>query len=376
MPDINNVPALSTSRNPRGAVRLNGAVVTGWESWDVDNNAFRAADAFSVVFALHGLPAAFGPPWFGVQKEIDCEIFANEAPDDPDNYKPVLADRLIYGQVDDLEYDAVAGTITLRGRDLTARMIDDKVSVGNLNQTSSQIATQIAANHGLTPVVTATKTKIGTVYNQNASSLKQDRSEWDILSELATFEHFDVFVTGTELHFQPKPKDSGDRYAILWQSPTIDFASPIVNATVLHFERSLTIAKGVSVTVKSWNAKAKKTFSASYPKSAPATRVGQSGASSPLKYLFTEQNQTQDWCQQQAMAHYREITAHMVKIVAEMPGDSQLDCTKIVQVRGTGTAWDQNYFPDSVKRSMSDGDGYRMALTGKNISADVEAAAQ
>jgi hypothetical protein len=66
----------------------------------------------------------------------------------------------------------------------------------------------------------------------------------------------------------------------------------------------------------------------------------------------------------------------MVKIVAEMPGDSQLDCTKIVQVRGTGTAWDQNYFPDSVKRSMSDGDGYRMALTGKNISADVEAAAQ
>jgi hypothetical protein len=237
MPDINNVPALSTSRNPRGAVRLNGAVVTGWESWDVDNNAFRAADAFSVVFALHGLPAAFGPPWFGVQKEIDCEIFANEAPDDPDNYKPVLADRLIYGQVDDLEYDAVAGTITLRGRDLTARMIDDKVSVGNLNQTSSQIATQIAANHGLTPVVTATKTKIGTVYNQNASSLKQDRSEWDILSELATFEHFDVFVTGTELHFQPKPKDSGDRYAILWQSPTIDFASPIVNATVLHFGR-------------------------------------------------------------------------------------------------------------------------------------------
>jgi phage protein D len=376
MPDINNVPALSASRNPRGAVRLNGAVVTGWESWDVDNNAFRAADTFSVVFALHGLPAAFGPPWFGVQKEIDCEIFANEAPDDPDNYKPVLADRLIYGQVDDMTYDPVATTITLTGRDLTARFIDNKVNVNNLNQTSSHIATQFASNHGLSPVVTATTTKIGTVYNQNASSLKQDRSEWDILSELATFEDFDVFVIGQELHFQPKPKDSGDRYAILWQPPTTDFASPNANTTVLHFERSLTIAKGVSVTVKSWNANAKKTFTASYPKSAPPAKVGASGSTDPLKYLFTTPGKTQDWCQQTAMQKFKEITAHMVKLSADLPGDAQLDCTKIVQVRGTGTAWDQNYFPDSVKRSMSDGDGYRMALTGNNISADVEAAAQ
>jgi phage protein D len=284
---------------------------------------------------------------------------------------------LIYGQVDDLDYDPVMKTMTLHGRDLTARMIDTKVSVNNLNQTSSQIAAQFAANHGLTPVITATTTKIGTVYNQNASNLKQERAEWDILCELATFENFDVFVTGQELHFQPKPTDTGARYALVWTPPETDaHGYPIGNFTGIQFNRSMTIAKGVTVTVKSWNAKDKKTYSASYPKAATTTKAGQSGAATPLSYLFTKPGLTQDQCQKWAMQQYQQITQHMVKMTADLPGDDLLTCSNIVQVRGTGSAWDQDYYPDSVKRSLSVGEGYRMTVSAKNISQDQEAAAQ
>jgi prophage tail gpP-like protein len=76
MPDINATPT-ATSRQPRGAIKLNGKIVTGWESWEVDNNAYRAADTFSVVFAVGELPPAYGPVWFATQKEIDCQIYAS-----------------------------------------------------------------------------------------------------------------------------------------------------------------------------------------------------------------------------------------------------------------------------------------------------------
>jgi hypothetical protein len=65
----------------------------------------------------------------------------------------------------------------------------------------------------------------------------------------------------------------------------------------------------------------------------------------------------------------------MVGLHAEMPGDNLLTGNRSVAVRGTGTALDQDFFPDSVRRSMSFQEGYRMSLSAKNISADVEAAA-
>lgn len=372
MRDLNALPALPGVRHPRAAVRLNGAIVTGWESWQVDNNAYRAADTFSVTFAVGALPTGYKLDWFGAQDAIECEILANVDPADPENYQPVLADRLILGPVDDVDYSPMSGTITISGRDYTSWFIDTKTNEGYLNKTASQIATILAARKGLTPVVTATKTLAGVYYNKNHISLTQERSEWDILCELAQFEDFDVFVTGKELHFQPKPDDTGERYVIEWTPPTDDLASPIANVTDLDLSRSLTIAKGVVVTVTSWNAKQKKKFTAVWPRANRATKPGQSGAASPIQYTKNKPGLTQDQCQQLAQKLYRQITQHMMKLSADLPGDGLLTCNNIVQVRGTGSAWDQDYYPDSVKRSMSVDEGYRMTVNAKNISAHLE----
>jgi uncharacterized protein (AIM24 family) len=39
----------------------------------------------------------------------------------------------------------------------------------------------------------------------------------------------------------------------------------------------------------------------------------------------------------------------MVRLSATLPGDMLLDCSMLVEVRGTGTAWDQTYYPDALR---------------------------
>ncbi len=357
---------LPAARAPRGAVRLNGVIVTGWESWEVGNNAFRAADSFAVSFAVAELPMGLGPDWFGAQAAITVEIFASAGPLDAANYQPSPADRLILGQVDDIDFEPLRGSLVLTGRDLTAQLIDTKVSSGYLNQTSSQIATVLAENHGLTPVITGTTTPIGTFYSQNHISLTQQRSEWDILTELAEFENFDAFVAGDELHFEPLPDPAtAGRYVIDWRSGGGAGAAPAANVSALRFERSLTLARGVSVTVQSWHARQGKRFVAIWPDPDGDTPAGQTP---PLAYSFTAPGLTQDQCQRIARARYQDITRHMVRLNAEMPGDDVLDCRMTVAVQGTDTPWDQDYFPEVVRRTMSAEGGYRMILSAKNIS--------
>jgi len=378
MPDLNTLAmmgfggagATPTVRSPRGAVRLNGILIDGWESWEVENNAFRAADSFAVRFAAARLPPGFGPDWFGAQTAIRAEIFATADASansgGPAGYEPTLADRLILGQVDDIAFDPMRGTVTLTGRDLTARLIDTRVSTGYLNQTSSLVAAVLAGRHDLTPVITETATPIGTFYSQNHISLTQERSEWDILTELAGFENFDAFVLGDELHFEPRPDPgSARRYVIDWQQRDAISSAPAANVAALRLERSLTLARGVTVTVTSWHARQGKRFTATWPTSADAPAP----ATSPLAYSFIAPGLTQDQCQRIAQARYEDIARHMVRLSAEMPGDDLLDCRMIVSVQGTETPWDQSYFPDSVRRTMSADGGYRMTLSAKNISA-------
>ncbi len=350
-------------RRPRGAVRVNGLVISGWESWEVENNAFRAADSFAIRFVAAELRGRFSPAWFGAQARITVEIFASAAPFDAADYQPSLADRLILGQVDDISFDPSRGSLVLTGRDLTSLLIDTRVSSGYLNQTSSQIATLLAESHGLTPVVTETATPVGTFYSQNHISLTQQRSEWDILTELAGLENFDVFLAGDELHFEPLPDAAtAGRYVIDWQAGGGIGAAPVANVAALRFQRSLTLARGVSVTVQSWHARQGKRFAATWPKAEADMSVA------PLAYSFIAPGLTQDQCQQIAQARYQDIARHMVRLTAEMPGDDVLDCRMTIAVQGTDTPWDQEYVPEVVQRMMSAEDGYRMTVSAKNIS--------
>ncbi|MGZ5029013.1 MAG: phage late control D family protein [Methylobacter sp.] len=364
----------SAARNPRGIIKVDGEVIHGWESFETDNNTFYQADTFRVTFALSDMPPDRGADWWAARREVAVEIFAG-FPVDPENFTESELNSLIYGRADDITVDLTSMRVEVSGRDMTSLFIDAKTTEKFQNLTSSQIVSQLATRRGLTPVVTATKTKAGKYYEIDHARLTDERSEWDLLTWLAHEENFVVYVQGQNLHFEPKPDPSTPPYVLEWDWPTDERGYPVFSGKTISFSRNLTLAKDVIVTVRSWNGKSGKAFS----KTARATHNKNTvlaGAAQPLgdaqTYSYTIPGLTPEQALQRAQALLREITQHEVRLSATLPADNILGVTSVIKVVGTNTAFDQIYYPDNIVRTMSITDGYSMSITAKNHSAESE----
>lgn len=369
---INDPNQPSSVRQPRGIVKVGGKIfnsdgstnvesislpMSGWIEWEVENNTFYQADRFSISFAVGGLPDNRKEDWFALQQEISVEIFAG-FPTDPANYDTSQLQSLIYGLVDEVEFDPIGRVFHLSGRDLTAKMIDSKTTEVFINRKSSDIATLIAAKYGLNAVVTPTSKIVGKYYELVNAHLHHQRSEWNLLCFLAQMEQFAVYVSGHDLHFEPLTTDSADAYTLQWQANPFAF-----NGTRLRFMRSLTLAKGAQVTVQSFSQRGIKPVIQVYPKTA---------GSNAQKYTFRFANMNAEKAFQKAQALHKEITRHEVKLHADLPADNILTARNVLKVTGTGTAYDQNYFPDSIVRNMSRDSGYTMRVSAKNHSPQTQ----
>jgi len=369
-----NKAAISEARQPRGIVKVQGRSfdgtlapsirLDGWIKWEVDNNVAYEADTFRVEFALSSLPDAFNDYWWSTQQEIFIEIFAG-FPNDPDNFRQAELQSFTYGRVDDIDFDPVARTMTVSGRDLTAAMIDAKTSETFQNLKSSDIATQIALRHGLTPVVTATQKFTGKYYNIDQTRSNQQRSEWDLLTALAGEEQFLVYVKGRELHFEPAPAVDADPYVLKWEKAS---DSPFAfNGKSIHFSRSLNLARGVVVTVQSISPKTGKKVKVIFPAKAASIKPGQSKANAQ-QYSFTFAHLTYEKALQKAQQLHADISQHEVRLDASLPADNVLQVNNLIKVIGTGTSFDQIYYPESIKREMDISTGYSMHIHAKNHS--------
>lgn len=372
---LNSIPTAGTSRQPRAIVRIGGAEVDGWISWTADNNSYYEADTFNVSFAVSKLVAANNAQWFSEQTEIFAEILAG-FPTNPDNPDAGELTSLIYGRVDDIAYEPTGTILTLTGRDLTAPFIDKKLTAEYQNQTASSIVTALAQSHGITANATATTTKIGTYYRNEQVRMQANRSEWDFIAWLAREEGFVAYVSGQTLYFGPDPRDTSNPYLIQWTPPTDELGSPASNTTRLQFSRSLTVAKGINVTVRSASLTTKIPVVQSYP---GAGKTIQAGKASPFgstqSYFFNAPaGLTPVQAQSLAERRYNEIISHAMKISGDLPGDVILAINTPIQVQGTATAFDQVYFPRLVSRHMASDEGFTMNFEAQNTTPELEAA--
>ena len=138
---LNTVPTVAAGRQPRAVVRVNGAPMPGWVSWEVTANTYYEADTFRVSFATSAMADQTAPAWgaldkslgrklkaadwFSQQAEIYVEILAG-FPSNPADPSANELSSLIYGRVDDIEFDPVSTMLSLTGRDLTAVFIDTR----------------------------------------------------------------------------------------------------------------------------------------------------------------------------------------------------------------------------------------------------------
>ncbi|MDW3684009.1 hypothetical protein RA280_20115 [Cupriavidus sp. CV2] len=358
----------------RGVVKVNGERITGWSSFEVENNSYSSADTFSCTFAANALPADRNVAWFSQQEDMEVELFAG-VPSNPNQYTAEDLKSLICGHADQPSYDPAGGTISVSGRDLTRLFIEAKTTEKFQNKTSSQVATILAARHGLAAQVTKTTTPIGKYYEIDHEHMHDARTEWDVLTQLARLEQYVVRVRGKTLFFEPKPDPAtATPYQIIWTPPDPHTGFSTCNVTGLKLDRALTVSRGIIVTVRSWNDAAGKAFSATYPPTSQTKAQPGSVSTSAQEqtYRYSIPNLDQRQVEQHARVKYAEIIQHEMSMSFEVPaaGNDALDVTSIVQLKGTGTAWDQTYFPDSLRRRLSIGGGYQLSVSAKNHAPD------
>ncbi|MGY1448691.1 rhs element Vgr protein [Pseudomonas chlororaphis] len=358
--DLNTAETEQIVRQVVGRLLLNGVEVP-FVSCEIDSNAFYSADTFSVVFARTEMPPPYNTvQWWGAQTSIEVSISIGLIGQGVEDWR-----ELIVGTVDRLNIHMSKFEVMLDGRDYTSKFIDTKTNEKFANMTTSQVATLLANRRGLTPVVTVTTTQVGGITKWDHAHCTDERTEWDLLAYFAGIDGFQVYVTGNELHYEPAlDPNTTDQYLIKWVAPGA-LAYPQCNTSDdLTFERDLTLAKGVTVQVLSWNDG--KTVKATYPtNSARGISPGQATAKRQV-YEIKRNGLDQYTAQQLAQKIHKQITDHEMRMSGSLPGDNSLMPNTIVRVEGTGSGFDQLYYVDSVRRSLSFESGYIMSLSAKN----------
>lgn len=367
---INNPNPASGVSQPRGLVTCNGERVAGLISFSVDNNSFFQADSFRLTLALSGQPSNRGFDWWAQQEKMEFEFFIG-FPDDPDSFSKDDLTSFLVGYGDDLDFDPVADTITIVGRDLTSKLIDYRNALfakasGAL--VSSDIVTQIAAAQGLTPVVTKTSQAVGSYYQIVNSLITGNSTYWDIVTRLAQLEGFQAYVKGHELHFEPRATSDSNPYVIRWQAPNDMHGYPIANAIDIRLSRNLSIAKDLRVRVLSFDPKSKQPIN----EYADRTRVKSKNSAGvkydgpPQEYVYKIDGLNAVKAKAIAQQKLAQLSQHEMNLNATLPGDLLLTAQNIVRLEGTNTTFDQSYFVASIMRTYSMDEGFRMQLQAKN----------
>lgn len=353
------MPLSEAWRTPTVRLLANGQPIAGVIEAEVTANNHYASDRFFARVALGGDTASTASFWAaapGIMVDVQFSLDG------------VRFYSLLQGLVDSVVLDPVAGLVTIEGRDLTAALIETRTQEAFTNRTSSEIATLVAQRHGLTPAVTATTTPVGRYYQNEHDRITLNQfsraaTEWDLLVFLARQEGFDIFVQGTTLYFGPAQQASDVRVV----QPT--------DLSDLRLQRSLTLARDIEVTVKSWNSRQKNAFSQTAKAAGRRSSGGGGlGPQPPQRYVLVRPNLTPDQALQLAQRKLAELTQHERVIEATMPGELTITPRSQIVLSGTGTEFDQAYFVDVIERSLNPRSGFTQRIRAKNTSPRTETA--
>ena len=268
---------------------------------------------------------------------------------------------VVQGNADAIGIDPIEGMLTIEGRDYAAQLIETRTQETFANRTSSEIATLLAGRHNLAADVQATTTPVGRYWELEHDSVTLDAgaratTEWDLLATLAGWEGFDLWVSGSTLHFRPPDTLTPPPVLSAVATPTgpADFAR-------LRLDRALGFAGDISVTVKSWHSRA--------GSGTVQTARTERGSANAQSYVFVVPNLTPDAALLLAQRRLAEIAGHELLLRAEMPGELALAPRGFFQLVGTGTAFDCVWRIDEVERHMSMRDGFSQVVRATAGSA-------
>jgi hypothetical protein len=370
----------SQVRAPRIGLTINGTQANGGlVSFSVESTNFFTADTWSAEIALSGLPVAFNAAFWESTASIEVQLQASVTAGG------ALA-LVVGGFVDEHEIDWEEQTLSIKGRDYTAALVDNLSNDKLTNQTSSQVVTLFAQRRGLTPQVTATTAPIGRYLNGQNDYMAEDTSEWRVLSFLAQQEGFDLYAKGKTLVFAPAAPDPNP-LAVKYIAPG---QGRLVGGNVasLKTRHKKVLAGNVTVQVRSWDYQAKQPIISTFksqktqadPKasggpSAPTAKLsraaqqGGAGANGPV-YILRRAGLTQAQADDLAQKTLKDFTSHEREVDFTGPGIIGIDPRRTLRLTGTGTAADMDYPIKAISRKFDWDGGFSMTVNAKSGSPD------
>jgi hypothetical protein len=147
------------------------------------------------------------------------------------------------------------------------------------------------------------------------------------------------------------------------------------NLMSLSLHRSLTFARDIEVTVKSWNVRRQSAFTQTAGTSRAATQggIGQPKTGPKQKYVYVVPNLTPDEALALAQRKLAELSRNERVITAEMPGELSLAPRMMMRLEGTFTDFDQTYWIDEIERHVDMQAGFTQRVRAKNTNVGSQA---
>jgi len=271
-------------------------------------------------------------------------------------YKDTLR-TLFKGEITGLEPEfthRAPPTLTARGYDRCHRLMRKRKTRSFRNMKDSDIATQIAADAGLTPQTEDTNVTLDYV-------LQHNQTDFDFLRERARRIGYEVLAMDRALHFRPRQ---------ISQSASLTLAREV---ELLEFRPRLTTVGQVGeVRVQGWNPKDKKELVAQSAAGQESTLMGGSvSGPSATNHAFQETGgvsvhlpvHSQAEADQIARGWFGEMALSYITGSGLCIGQPDLRAGSIVKIEGLGQRFSGLYYVTASEHTYKPRTGYRTAFS-------------
>lgn len=370
---VSGFAAGGTVRNVAIGMTANGVSVPTVLEFTHESNNFQSCDTWSAEIALDGTNDQFGPAFWAGNPSIDVQLSASLT-------GPGSLSYVTGGMVDKVSGSFRRQTVTLHGRDYSAKLLDTLTNDMFVNQTSAQIATTLAQRFGLTPQVTPTSIPAGRFLAGEYGHASQDVSAFRLLSFLAQQEGFDFYMNGRTLVFAPAVATMQPFVVTYHYAGTDGYIES--NVPDIEWDWDHTLAGPVTAQVRSHSHTAGKSVISTYtstktssksllnPNAAYTRAQLQSGAGANGPFYIQRERPglTQQQADQLAQKKLTDISGNERALhISNVPAVLGVSARNGVRLVGTGTALDQTYTIGSMTRTFA-WSGATMSIQAKGGS--------
>lgn len=323
-------------RAPQAKVTLNGVILPGVLSAEIESTSHFAADRFRARFAASLVPQELlHIP--GVELEIEIGVGSQWL-------------SCIVGTIDSVSFDPIQAVVNVEGRDLSSQFIETQTDETFANRTASELAILLGSRHGLSVLADPTTTPIGRYYQSehDRASLGQfakTTTEWDLLAGLASREGFDLFMAGRVLRFGLPTLTGGKQIRV----------SDCISLQLGH---CVGLTRPIDVVIKSWNSKTSMVVTG---------HALSFGIGPAWQRRITRPNLTSGDAQLQAQRVVDDLKRHEWTASLTMPGELSITARSIIILQGTNTQSDRMYTVSQVSRRLDLKHGFTQSLSLQGI---------